>query len=174
VGGPGASTIWSDATFRGPEPFSEAETRNVRDLVSTREVAALITNHTYSNLILRPPGIADMGFPVDEPYLKALGARMATRNGYSNDPSYGLYDTTGGTEDWTYWTAGALGYTFEIGPDEFHPPFNAGVVDEYLGAGRPRAPGAAATARRTSTCSRRPRSRRRTACCAGPRRRARS
>jgi murein tripeptide amidase MpaA len=135
-GGPGASTAWSDATFRGPEPFSEPETRNIRQLISTREVAALITNHTYSNLILRPPGVADMGFPVDEPYLKELGARMATRNGYSNDPSYGLYDTTGGTEDWTYWTAGALGYTFEIGPDEFHPPFNAGVVDEYLGRGQ--------------------------------------
>src|SRR4029453_18314549 len=27
------------------------------------------------------------------------------------------------------------GYTFEIGPDEFHPPFPE-VVDEYLGAGQ--------------------------------------
>ena len=48
--------------------------------------------------------------------LKALGARMASHNGYANIPSYGLYDTTGGTEDWTFWTAGSLGYTFEIGP----------------------------------------------------------
>ncbi|WP_332642528.1 hypothetical protein, partial [Aeromicrobium sp.] len=37
---------------------------------------------------------------------------------------------------WTFWTAGSLGYTFEIGPDEFHPPYNNGVVDEYLGRGQ--------------------------------------
>jgi hypothetical protein len=61
---------------------------------------------------------------------------MASRNGYSQRPELRLYDTTGGTEDYTYWTAGALGYTFEIGPNEFHPPFNAGVVDEYLGRGQ--------------------------------------
>ena len=135
-GGGGASTIWYSATFRGAGPFSEPETQNIRDLVSSREVTALITNHTYSNLVLRPPGIADMGFPVDEPYMRELGAKMTSHNGYANNPSFGLYDTTGGTEDWTYWTAGALGYTFEIGPDEFHPPFNNGVVDEYLGRGQ--------------------------------------
>ena len=135
-GGGGASTVWYDATFRGSGPFSEPETQNIRELVSAREVTSLITNHTYSNLVLRPPAIADMGFPVDEPYLKDLGARMTSHNGYANNPSFGLYDTTGGTEDWTYWTAGALGYTFEIGPNEFHPPFNNGVVDEYLGRGQ--------------------------------------
>ena len=66
-GGGGASTVWYDATFRGSGPFSEPETQNIRELVSSREVTSLITNHTYSNLVLRPPAIADMGFPVDEP-----------------------------------------------------------------------------------------------------------
>ena len=61
---------------------------------------------------------------------------MASHNHYANIPGYGLYDTTGGTEDWTFWTAGSLGYTFEIGPNEFHPPYNNGVVDEYLGRGQ--------------------------------------
>jgi hypothetical protein len=65
----------------------------------------------------------------------ALGGRMAAHNGYANIPGFGLYDTTGGTEDWTFWTAGALSYTFEIGPTEFHPPYAQGVVDEYLGTG---------------------------------------
>ena len=77
-----------------------------------------------------------MGAPLEEPLFKALGARMASHNGYANIPGYGLYDTTGGTEDWTFWTAGSLGYTFEIGPNEFHPPYNNGVVDEYLGRGQ--------------------------------------
>ena len=66
---------------------------------------------------------------------------MAGHNGYANIPSYGLYDTTGGTEDWTFWTAGSLGFTFEIGTIGFHPPYNNGVVDEYLGRGQHRGRG---------------------------------
>ena len=135
-GGTGASTHWSVVDFRGDGPFSEPEVQNIRELHSTRSVTNLITNHTYSNLVLRPPGVADMGAPLEDPLYKALGARMASHNGYANIPSYGLYDTTGGTEDWTFWTAGSLGYTFEIGPNGFHPPYNNSVVDEYLGRGQ--------------------------------------
>ena len=132
-GGAGASVTWSDDTFRGDSPFSEPEVRNIRELVSTRQVTNLITNHTYSNLVLRPPGVADFGFPLEEPQYKALGAAMTAHNGYSNDPSFGLYDTTGATEDWTFWSAGGFGFTFEIGPNEFHPPYATGVEAEYVG-----------------------------------------
>jgi len=132
-GGPGASPDPLDDTYRGEGPASEPEVQAVRDLVATRQITNLITNHTYSNLLLRPPGVAAVGFPVDEPLLQALGRRMADTNGYSNIPSFQLYDTTGSTEDWTYWTAGGLGYTFEIGDDDFHPAFSEAVVGEYLG-----------------------------------------
>ena len=132
-GGSGASTSVQNDTYRGPGPFSEPEVQNIRELVGSRQVSVLVTNHTYGNLILRPPGTFAMGAPVDEPVLAALGATMASRNGYDNIPGYGLYDTTGTTEDWTFWTAGTLSYTFEIGPSEFHPPFETGVVAEYLG-----------------------------------------
>src|ERR687897_1876874 len=94
-GGSGASVTWFDDTFRGDAPFSEPETQNIRELVSSRQVTNLITNHTYSNLVLRPPGVADFGFPLEEPQYKALGAEMTAHNAYSNDPSFGLYDTTG-------------------------------------------------------------------------------
>ena len=85
-GGSGASVNWSDDTFRGDAPFSEPEVQNVRELVSSRQVTNLITNHTYSNLVLRPPGVADFGFPLEEPAYKALGASLTAHNGYSNDP----------------------------------------------------------------------------------------
>ena len=107
--------------------------QNIRELVSSRQVTSLITNHTYSNLVLRPPGVADFGFPLEEPVYKALGASLAAHNGYSNDPGFGLYDTTGSTEDWSFWSTGGLAFTFEIGADEFHPPFATGVEAEYLG-----------------------------------------
>ena len=135
-GGGGASVNWSSDTFRGDAPFSEPEIQNIRELQSTRSITNLITNHTFSNLVLRPPGVADMGAPLEESLYKALGARMTSHNGYANIPGYGLYDTTGSTEDWTFWTAGSLGYTFEIGPNGFHPPYNNSVVDEYLGRGQ--------------------------------------
>jgi zinc carboxypeptidase len=134
-GGSGASPTWSIETYRGDGPFSEPETQNVHELAQSRQITNLITNHTFADLVLRPPGVAEMGFPLEEPQLKALGARMTAHNGYANNPSFGLYDTTGATEDWTFWTGGGVGYTFEIGTIGFHPPFAQGVVDEYLGRG---------------------------------------
>ncbi len=142
-GGPGASATFADPTYRGSGPFSEPEIQNVRELVSNRQVTTLISNHTFSNLVLRPNGvhpdtIGHDGNPVgnapDEEGLKALGAKMTDANGYRNIHGWELYDTTGTTEDWSYNATGGYGYTFEIGADEFHPPFPQ-VVDEYLGAG---------------------------------------
>ena len=145
-GGPGAGTMPTDEDYRGPGPFSEPESQNIRSLVSARQVVTLITNHTFSDLVLRPPGVAAQGDPVDEPVLKALGDAMAAQNGYLSQKGFELYDTTGTTEDWSYYTTGGLGYTFEIGcvpgdpadaPNEncignFHPPF-AETVAEYDG-----------------------------------------
>jgi hypothetical protein len=144
-GGPGASDLFADPTYRGAAAFSEPETQNIRELISGRQVTTLITNHTFSNLVLRPNGAAPdlvpssegipLGDPFDEPALKALGDEMAAQNGYTSQHAWELYDTTGSTEDWSYNATGGFGYTFEIGPDEFHPPFPE-VVDEYLGAGQ--------------------------------------
>jgi hypothetical protein len=109
----------------------------------------LISNHTFSNLVLRPNGVNPQtlghdGLPVgdapDEKALKLLGGKMTAANGYANIHGWELYDTTGTTEDYSYNATGGFGYTFEIGPNEFHPPFEQ-VVDEYVGAGRYRGKG---------------------------------
>jgi hypothetical protein len=142
-GGVGASGDPTNETFYGPGPFSEPETKNVRSIVSSRQVTTLITNHTSSNLVLRPPGLAVQGETPDEPIYKALGESMTNENGYTNQFSYQLYDTTGTTEDWSYYATGGLGFTFEIGcitklengecqTGHFHPPF-AEMVKEYDG-----------------------------------------
>ncbi|WP_034275006.1 M14 family zinc carboxypeptidase [Haloechinothrix halophila] len=142
-GGPGAGTEFFGPTYRGPAPFSEPETQNIREMVSSKQVTTLITNHTFSNLVLRPNGVKPdtigpdgnpIGQPHDEEAMKALGAKMAAQNGYRNIHGWELYDTTGTTEDWSYNATGGFGYTFEIGEHEFHPPYPE-VVDEYVGAG---------------------------------------
>ena len=132
-GGNGASPIWSDDTYRGTGPGSEPETDAVRKLMSERAVTVMISNHTYSNLVLRPPSIAATGLAPDEPVLKELGDAMAAQNAYASQASYQLYDTSGSTEDWSYWITGGLGYTFEIGDEGFHPEYEEAVVGEYLG-----------------------------------------
>ena len=143
-GGPGASDLQADPTYRGAQAFSEPETQNIRDLIRTEQITMLISNHTFSNLVLRPNGVNPIttghdGKPVgdapDERGLKRLGARMSAQNGYANIHGWQLYDTTGTTEDYSYNATGGYGYTFEIGPNEFHPPF-PDVVSEYLGKGR--------------------------------------
>ena len=132
-GGGGASPNWSNDTFRGDGPGSEPESDAVRQLISERAVTVMISNHTYSNLVLRPPAIAATGLAIDEPQLKALGDAMAAENTYVSQASYQLYDTSGSTEDWSYWITGGLGYTFEIGDEGFHPAYEEAVVGEYLG-----------------------------------------
>jgi hypothetical protein len=132
-GGPGASANWSSDTYRGDSPASEPETQALRALISERQVTGLITNHTFSNLVLRPPSLLSTGYSPDEPAYKALGARMTQHNRYANQASFQLYDTSGGLEDWSYWNTGGLGFTFEISPSGFHDPYENAVVAEYVG-----------------------------------------
>ncbi|WP_109508216.1 M14 family metallopeptidase [Nocardioides speluncae] len=131
-GGPGASTSKTSETYRGSGAFSEPETQNIQELVSSRQVVTLITNHTYSNLVLRPPGYAAAGLTPDEAVYKALGDAMAAPMGYTSQYGYQLYDTTGTTEDWSYFATGGLGFTFEHGGNSFHPTFS-NVVSMYKG-----------------------------------------
>jgi hypothetical protein len=131
-GGAGASTSPTNDTYRGPGPFSEPETQNIQQLVSSRQVTTLITNHTFSNLSCAPPGVKAQGAPPEDPQLSALGKAMSDQNGYTNQAGYELYDTTGTTEDWSYSATGGFGYTYEIGPKQFHPPYPE-VIDEYVG-----------------------------------------
>ena len=127
-GGGGASPTWSSDTYRGDGPGSEPESDAVRQLISERAVTVMISNHTYSNLVLRPPAIAATGLAIDEPELKALGDAMAAENAYTSQASYQLYDTSGSTEDWSYWITGGFGFTFEIGPDGFHPAYELSLI----------------------------------------------
>lgn len=114
-GGPGSDSNPVTQTYRGPAPFSEPESRNIQWLVSRNQVTTLITNHTTAGLVLRAPGLAAVGDPVDEHRgYKALGDDMARENGYFSQKSYELYDTTGTTEDWSYNATGGYGFTFEI------------------------------------------------------------
>jgi hypothetical protein len=121
----GSSGSLIDATYRGEAPFSEPETRNVRDIILSRPVVADITNHTYQATVLRTGG----GKAPEDDILERIGQRMADILGYENRPTVG-YPTTGTTDDWAYAAIAALGFTIEHGSQGFHPPY-ANEVGEH-------------------------------------------
>ena len=109
----------------------------------------LISNHTFSNLVLRPNGvnpntIGHDGKPVgdapDEAALKRSARGWRRRTATPTSTAGSSTTPPGTTEDWSYNATGGFGYTFEIGANEFHPPYPE-VVDEYLGAGKYRGKG---------------------------------
>lgn len=114
----GSSGSLVSQTYRGAAPFSEPETRNVRDIILSRNVVGDITNHTYQATVLRAGG----GKAPEDHILEAIGQKMADVLGYENRPSVG-YPTTGTTDDWAYASIAALGFTIEHGSQGFHPAY---------------------------------------------------
>lgn len=128
----GSSGERTSQTYRGEEPFSEPEARNIRELVLSRQVTGLITNHTSGRLVLRPWGHTAEDAP-DEGRLRRLGDAMAeAMGGYTSQKGIGLYATTGTTDDWSYAATGGLGYTFEH-ETAFHPPYAQSVGANFKG-----------------------------------------
>ena len=131
-GGPGTSSDVEGLTYHGSEAWSEPETQSVRNFLRDLQPTLLITNHTFTGLMLRPPGTSDFGPVPDEDLLRRLGDVMARETDYISQYSYQLYDTTGTTDDYIYDGLGGFSYTPEIGKDEFHPAYED-YVPEYDG-----------------------------------------
>ncbi len=144
-GGAGTSTNPCDQTYRGASAASEPETQalaqlfgqlfpdvkgpNDTDAVATTARNALVTLHSYSNLVLLPWGWTTTKSPNDAG-LRAMAFRMSYFNGYrtGTGPEV-LYATTGTTDDFAYGTLGVASFTFEIGPSSgscsgFTPAFS--------------------------------------------------
>lgn len=117
-GNGGSSGDQTDQTYRGTAPFSEPETQNVRDIVLSRTITGIITNHTYQATVLRTGG----GNAPDDHLLSPIADRLAAPMNYRNQASVG-YPTTGTTDDWAYSVAGILGFTIEHGSEGFHPAY---------------------------------------------------
>lgn len=132
-GGPGTSGAQTSLVYHGTGPFSEPETQSVRQWLLGLQPTVLITNHTFTGLILRPPGTGDQGPAPDELRMRQLGDAMARETQYVSQYSYQLYDTTGTTDDWLYGGLSSFSFTPEIGKVNFHPSYTGDFVPEYDG-----------------------------------------
>lgn len=126
LGGNGASGNPNDETYEGPTPASEPEVQAVRSVLLRRNVTAVITNHTYGNLILYPWGHTSEASP-DADVFVPLAAHLAEANRYIDQPGIDLYVTTGTMDDWAYAATGTLGFTFEHG-SAFHPVYGSVTI----------------------------------------------
>jgi hypothetical protein len=126
----GSSSVSYDATYRGSDPFSEQESKNVAHVLKTHHATAMITHHTSGDLLLWAWGDTRDDAP-DNDILEGLGRAMAVYNGYRPQKSIDLYVTTGTTSDYAYGALGSIGYTFEHAGSSFHPPYAATVPAMY-------------------------------------------
>ncbi len=126
----GSSPVMTDATYRGTDPFSEQETKNVAHIFKTHHVTAMVTNHTSGDLLLWAWGDTRDDAP-DNDLLEGLGRAMAVYNKYKPQKSIDLYVTTGTTSDYAYGAHGSIGYTFEHAGSSFHPPYKTTVPAMY-------------------------------------------
>jgi hypothetical protein len=128
-GGVGSSTVFTSENYRGTGPFSEPDTQNVRELISRRQVVAMITTHTFGRTILRQPGVDSEPPTPDEPLYKQVGDSLGQANGYHSQFSKDLYDHGGTTDAWHYFVTGGLGFVFEMNASAFHPAFSEFVAE---------------------------------------------
>lgn len=118
----GSSPNPGSGTYRGPSPFSEPETRLVRDLMNTgRPFSAVISYHNFSQLVLHPWGYTPQP-TADADYFDWLASSMAAMitevHGvpYQGGGSDLLYGTNGDSDDWVYGTFRIPTFTIELRP----------------------------------------------------------
>ncbi len=117
----GSSKDTSDETYMGTAPFSEPETRAIRDFVESHlNAKVLLTFHTYSELILYPWGhkYDPLENKRDLQVFEKMAKTMASWNRYTPEQSSELYIASGDTTDWAYGTHGIFAFTFELSPSQ--------------------------------------------------------
>lgn len=127
----GSSPATAGQTYRGPEPFSEPETKAMKTFCEAHEFQIALNCHTYSNLLVHPWDYDDFTTPDHETF-QAFGKIMTRKNDYRYGLSVDvLYAINGGVNDWMYGEQSTKNkiYSFlpEVGPGSFGfwPPQNA-------------------------------------------------
>lgn len=118
----GSSPEPDSPVYRGPAPFSEPETQVIRDFFLSKNFRALVSYHSYSQVILYPWGYTTAPSSQDS-LLRQIAARMAELMEPVNGRVYNygqagalLYLTNGDTTDWAHGVAGIPAYTIELPP----------------------------------------------------------
>lgn len=120
----GASTYQYSDTYCGKAPFSEPETKALKQfLENTRNIRIAVTYHSYGSLVLYPWGGKDEQVS-DEKDRNAFikhANQMAKIMGYKAKQSSDLYIASGDMADWAYDKLKILAFTVELEGGSFYP-----------------------------------------------------
>ena len=119
----GSSPDSVSEVYRGPGPFTEPEIQAVRNLFNQNNFQALVSYHSFSQVILYPWGYTE--YPSEnEALLFEIGDRMSQLMEPVNGRYYGaeragdgFYLTNGDTTDWSFGVYGIPSYTIELPPE---------------------------------------------------------
>jgi carboxypeptidase T len=116
--------ILSDSSFnyRGPYPFSENETKAVKNFAEAHAISISLSYHSYGELIIYPWMYTTKQTP-DESLFRSVGENISSINHYylliKEDRLIPLYGgTLGSSEDWLYREKGTIAFTIEAGAQQ--------------------------------------------------------
>ncbi|MCK5808646.1 hypothetical protein KAH37_06660 [bacterium] len=120
-----AAWVYNDEHLHGEAPFSEPETTALKELIEkkmqTGEVAGFFSYHSYSQLILFPPGSTETPY-ADVDMMLSTGETMAKiikkecGRAYTVKQIFYLYPVFGGASEWFHDVTGAPAFTIELPP----------------------------------------------------------
>lgn len=106
---------WGEnAHHYGPYPFSEPESRAVRDLSLSQHFAASLSFHSSGRKVLYPWAYTDTIQVADSIAYREIGQALADSAGYEFIQSGSWYWHGGEHNDWQYSQNGVFGFTMEL------------------------------------------------------------
>ncbi|RLD20494.1 MAG: hypothetical protein DRI69_06155 [Bacteroidetes bacterium] len=121
----GSSAAPGSVTYRGDDPFSEPETRAVRDFLAEHNFSLALNYHAYGNFLLYPWGF-DGSVNPDSTVFANFGDLLSSKSGYkagTTEQTLG-YLANGVAADWMYAVHDVIAVTPELGDADwgFWPP----------------------------------------------------
>ncbi len=99
----GSSTNPSNETYRGPEPFSEPETKALREFCLRKRFVLALNYHTYGGMLIYPYSALPFETP-DSLWFRSFGIYIQPFTSYyfGTDIQTVGYSTRGSSDDWFY------------------------------------------------------------------------
>lgn len=114
----GSSPNTSSETYRGPEAFSEPETRAVKWLCESRSFKLALNYHSFGNYLIYPWGSVPSLTP-DSNIFISIAEEMTRYNNYLAGTGIQTvgYTTNGDSDDWMYGEQGTKDKMFSMTPE---------------------------------------------------------
>jgi len=112
--------------YRGTEPFSEPETKSIRNFCRKNNFRIALNYHTFGNLLLHPWGYDGTSECPDLPVFRSLVAELSKENDFRTGTGLETlnYNSNGSSDDYMYATEAQKGPILAMTPEvgnEFWP-----------------------------------------------------